>query len=448
MGIGKIKSIKSIIDFDFHKTNNKKANLDNNTTTIATGPINIEEVSLDGIGNESDVGNDEIVFTNCEKATISKDKDGNYNISVITDYDNKNYELFDQGRGIGLSDYCFSTPRITNLKEKIPDSELAEIKDKIIEDCINGGLSPERIILLKELLNDDMFLAGINSFTVGSGCGTYSLLEVLRGYYNLEISDIDFYTSFLIKNLHEEDESINEGFDAWLNIVFGEININSGVIDKDKYNEFYNNIDNLTEKYSNESDELKNSLSEYLSSELGILKNQKTYGPLTVSAMSKILNNLDLNNERILNYSKAKLEEDGESKKKLKQQLQAGKPVIVMVENSDKINFEEFSKKYGKIVDDENGDYAKSIAEDERPYYALTNAHHFITLLCMDDNDNIVIADSRYLPEDEKNQKKYSHILEMNYDNLMKFIENPADSSTTSNTYCGKEQAGMLFVDP
>ena len=94
----------------------------------------------------------------------------------------------DLGRGIGISNETCIKSTQSCIKEKMPDSEFEEIKDKIISDCKSSGLSPERLALLEKLLNDEVFLTALNDFSIGNGCGTYSLLEVLNGYYNLNIN--------------------------------------------------------------------------------------------------------------------------------------------------------------------------------------------------------------------------------------------------------------------
>lgn len=439
--------IKSTVIYNPYKVNNIITDTNNNDNLNSTTNNNIEEILLNASENEYDNNNGQIIYSNGDNVTITKNIDGSYSITVKTNNSIVNYELYDQGRGIGLSDHTNSLSKMVDLKEKLSDSELEAKKNQILAECRAAGLSPERLALLEELLNDDIFLTALNDFTIGNGCGTYSLLEVLNGYYNLEINEIDFFTSFLIKNLHDKDENINDGFDAWLEIIFGKINNASDDIGETEYNNFYKKLYNLTKEYPNESEEFKNSLSTYLNGELNKLKDAKTGGPLTTSAMKKILDNLNLKNERLLYYSSSDFDESGQYEHLLKNQLQSGKPVVLMVENLDDIDLEEFTQEYGRIIDDENGEYVKSIMESGEDYYALTNSHHFFTILCMDDNENVLIADSRYLPDDVTGQKKYSHIMEMNYNDLIKFIESPVDSSgATSNTY-GKEQAGMLLVD-
>ncbi len=444
MGLNYIEKSKSIdinvpkVDYNQQKSN---SNINNNK---------IEDISLDNIGIEYADIEHELVQTSFNNATITKGKEGDYNISVKTDINEKYYNLYDQGRGIGLSNYTHVKSLKGELREQISDRDLLMIKNKILYDCYTRGLSQERLCLLKELLNDKTFLTALNDFTIENGCGTYSLLTVLNGYYNKNINQIEFFTTFLITNLHEENENINDGFDDWLKIIFGKLNKQKSKIGEKEYNEFYDKLKNLDEGYKNEPEEFKNNLSKYLKEELEELKEEKIRGPLTISAMNKILNNLKLDNEILLDYDNTDFNNNGKYELLLKSQLSSGKPVILMTENKNDISFNEFSKKYGKIVDDEDDKYLKFIEENGQ-YDALTNSHHFITLLSMDENGKVLIADSRYLPDDEENGKDnntYSHILEMNYNDLLKFIQNPKTSNDNSSNTYGKEKAGILFVNP
>ena len=387
----------------------KTYNINTNPTTVSTNTEisadfnrnEIEELSLDITTRERHDINGKIVYTNNKDVEVFPNDDGSYIISVTTSDNRKiDYELYDQGRGIGISDHTYITTKSSDIKEKMPDSELEEIKRKIISDCKLSGLSPERQALLEELLNDEIFLTALNDFSIGNGCGTYSLLEVLNGYYNLNINEVEFFTSFLIKNLHNENENINDGFDAWLKIVFGKINDQSQDIGEGNVDDFYNKIQAFLEDNSFPSDYLQG------------LEESNVGGPLTVSAMSKVLNNLGYNNEVLLGYDFTDFAEGGEFYNKMQEQLKSGKPVILMVDNNDN-NITEFPGDF--LPDNGYSEYVKSIKNEDGniQYQSMTNSLHFLTVVNMDDNGDVYIADSRYLPDGNNSNLKYSHILKM-----------------------------------
>lgn len=423
--------IKSNYVHNSYKVNNTIVNSNINNNINSTYTDEIEEISLDTPGDRHDDIQGEIVYSH-DNVVITKNKEGEYNISVTTS-DNKrvNYELYDQGRGIGISNQTHLKPGVVDLKEKMPASEYEKIKKKIISDCQESNLSPERLQLLEYLLSDDIFLTALNDFSIGNGCGTYSLLEVLNGYYNLNINEVEFFTSFLIKNLHNKDENIDDGFDAWLEIVFGKINSQSNKIGPDKVDDFYNN------------------LQQFIGSDYNIsnLRDAKTGGPLTVSAMSKILDNLGYKNELILGYNNSDFDTNGEFYSKLQEQLKSGKPVILTVSNDGK-TIAEFPGDF--IPDDGYSDYVKSIENDkgEIKYKSLTNSFHFLTIVSMDDNGDVYIADSRYLPDNKEGNQKYSHILKINYNDFVNFISDSNFEGENSNTFTSrKESSGMIFID-
>lgn len=423
----------------------KTYNINTNPTTVSTkteisadfNRNKIEELSLDITTRERHDINGKIVYSNNNDVEVFPNDDGSYIISVTTSDNRKiDYRLYDQGRGIGISDKTCIKSTQSCIKGKMPDSEFEDIKNKIISDCRLSGLSPERLALLEKLLNDEIFLTALNDFSIGNGCGTYSLLEVLNGYYNLNINEVEFFTSFLIKNLHNEDEDIDAGFDAWLKIVFGKINDESDQL-SDNLNldvdGFYNGIQAFLQENSFPPDYLQG------------LEESNVGGPLTVSAMSKVLDNLGYNNEFLIGYDFTDFAEGGEYYNKMQEQLKSGKPVVLMVDNNNK-TIAEFQGDF--LPDNGYSDYVKTIKNEDGniQYQSMTNSLHFLTVVNMDDNGDVYIADSRYLPDGNNSNLKYSHILKMDYDKFVDFIHNSDFKGEYSNTF-GPEHAGMLFVD-
>ena len=438
----------------------KTYNINTNPTTISTKTEissnftsnKIEELPLDITTRARHDINVRNVYTNDDDVEVlQNEEDGSYILSITTSDNRKiDYELYDQGRGIGISNETCIKSTQSCIKEKMPDSEFEEIKDKIISDCKSSGLSPERLALLEKLLNDEVFLTALNDFSIGNGCGTYSLLEVLNGYYNLNINEVEFFTSFLIKNLHNEDEGINDGFDAWLKIVYGKINDEYDGLKNPKpdglnldVDGFYNDIQAFLEANSFPPDYLQK------------LEESDVGGPLTVSAMSKVLNNLEYNNEILLGYDKTDFAEGGEYYNKMQEQLKSGKPVVLMVRSYDKTiaefpgEFNDDNGYQGEFIPD-NGyfDYVKTIKNKDGniQYQSMTNSFHFLTVVNMDDNGYVYIADSRYLPDGNNSNLKYSHVLKMEYNYFASFISNSSFEGEYSNTF-GPEHSGMLFVD-
>ncbi len=428
----------------------KTYNINTNPTTVSTkteisadfNRNKIEELPLDITTRERHDINANTVYTNDDDVVVIRNNDdGSYIISVTTSDNRKiDYRLYDQGRGIGISDKTCIKSTQSCIKGKMPDSEFEEIKNKIISDLDNSHLSPERLALLEKLLNDEIFLTALNDFSIGNGCGTYSLLEVLNGYYNLNINEVEFFTSFLIKNLHNEDEDIDAGFDAWLKIVFGKINDEydgltnpapDGLnLDVDG---FYNDIQAFLEANAFPPDYLQG------------LEESNVGGPLTVSAMSKVLDNLGYNNEFLIGYDFTDFAEGGDYYNKMQEQLKSGKPVVLMVRSYDK-TIAEFPGDY--LPDNGYSNYVKSIKNEDGniQYQSMTNSFHFLTVVNMDDNGDVYIADSRYLPDGNNSNLKYSHILKMDYDDFASFITNSSFDGEYSNTF-DPEHAGMLFVD-